>query len=67
MLLPLYFRMLFVKLPWRNFDSARFTFGEDGTLLGLNRSEPVSHRNRRAAPQDTEGETLRAIERDLEG
>lgn len=35
-------------------ENARFIIGDEGTLLGLNKSEPVSHRNRRAAPQDTE-------------
>jgi len=35
-------------------EKARFTIGEEGTLLGLNTSEPVSHRNREAAPQGTE-------------
>jgi len=35
-------------------EKARFTIGDEGTLLGLNTSEPVSHRNRGAAPQGTE-------------
>lgn len=35
-------------------ENALFIIGDEGTLLGLNKSEPVSHRNRRAAPQDTE-------------
>jgi len=35
-------------------EKARFTIGDEGTLLGLNTSEPVSHRNRGAAPQGME-------------
>lgn len=47
------FRKLFwgkkaeVIVPSR--ENARLTIGEDGTLLGLNISEPVSHRNRKSA------------------
>lgn len=39
-----------------NREKARFTIGDEGTLLGLNTSEPVSHRNRGAAPQGMETE-----------
>jgi hypothetical protein len=35
-------------------EKARFTIGDEGTLLGLNTWKPVSHRNRGAAPQGTE-------------
>lgn len=37
-----------------NRENALFTIGDDGTLLGLNISEPVSHRNRTAAPWESE-------------
>lgn len=41
-----------------NREKARFTIGDEGTLLGLNTSEPVSHRNRGAALQGMETEFM---------
>lgn len=48
-----------------NRENALFTIGDDGTLLGLNISEPVSHRNRTAAPWESE-EYERKSERETE-
>lgn len=45
-------------------EKARFTIGDEGTLLGLNTSEPVSHRNRGAAPQGMEVEFTGISRRD---
>jgi len=45
-------------------EKARFTIGDEGTLLGLNTSEPVSHRNRGAAPQGMEVEFIGISRRD---
>lgn len=46
-----------------NREKARFTIGDEGTLLGLNTSEPVSHRNRGAALQGMEMEFTRILHR----
>lgn len=41
-----------------NREKARFTIGDEGTLLGLNISEPVSHRKRGAALEGLEMELI---------